>query len=80
MSAVIEVQHLRKSYGDTVAVDDISLSVQEGEVFGILGPNGAGKTTTLRCCLGLIDPDGGTIVPFSCDPKQNPSPTCPNVK
>jgi ABC-2 type transport system ATP-binding protein len=41
MPAVIEVQHLHKSYGDTVAVDDVSFSVQEGEIFGILGPNGA---------------------------------------
>ena len=47
MSAVIEVQHLHKRYGDTVAVDDISCTVHEGEIFGILGPNGAGKTTTV---------------------------------
>ena len=46
--SVIEVEHLRKSYGDTVAVSDVSFSVEEGEIFGILGPNGAGKTTTVE--------------------------------
>jgi ABC-type transporter Mla maintaining outer membrane lipid asymmetry ATPase subunit MlaF len=46
MTAVIEVQHLHKTYGDTVAVGDVSFTVHEGEIFGILGPNGAGKT----CC------------------------------
>jgi len=46
---------------DTPVVDGLSFVIQRGECFGLLGPNGAGKTTTLRCCLGLIDPDGGTI-------------------
>jgi DNA-binding NarL/FixJ family response regulator len=58
MSAVIEVQHLHKSYGDTVAVDDVSFTVADGEVFGILGPNGAGKTTTVESIEGLRTPDG----------------------
>jgi lipooligosaccharide transport system ATP-binding protein len=57
----IEVRGLRKSYGDFEAVRGIDFEVRSGEVFGLLGPNGAGKTTTLRCCLGLIDHDGGTI-------------------
>jgi ABC-2 type transport system ATP-binding protein len=73
MSAVIEVQHLRKSYGDTVAVDDISLSVQEGEVLGILGPNGAGKTTTVECVEGLRAPDQGTIRVLGLDPLRDRS-------
>ena len=46
--AAVEVVHLRKTYGATVAVDDVSFSVGEGEIFGILGPNGAGKTTTVE--------------------------------
>ncbi len=55
------VDRLVKSYGDQRAVDGISFTLEAGECFGLLGPNGAGKTTTLRCCLGLVAPDGGTI-------------------
>ena len=65
---VIEVEHLHKRYGDTVAVDDISFTVEEGEIFGILGPNGAGKTTTVECVAGLRTPDGGA------DPGARPRP------
>ncbi len=61
MPAVIEVQNLHKTYGDTVAVDDVSFTVHEGEIFGILGPNGAGKTTTVECIEGLWAPDSGQI-------------------
>ena len=59
--AAVEIAHLRKAYGDVVAVDDVSFSVAEGEIFGILGPNGAGKTTTVECVLGLRSPDAGSI-------------------
>ncbi len=65
----IEVAHLRKSYGDTVAVDDISFSVTDGEIFGILGPNGAGKTTTVECIVGLRVPDAGKISVMGLDPQ-----------
>ncbi|GLW34768.1 ABC transporter ATP-binding protein [Actinoplanes regularis] len=58
---VIEVSNLSKRYGDTVAVRDVSLAVEAGEIFGILGPNGAGKTTTVECVAGLRTPDSGTI-------------------
>ena len=58
---VIEVKNLQKRYGDTVAVRDVSLTVDRGEIFGILGPNGAGKTTTVECIAGLRRPDGGSI-------------------
>jgi ABC-2 type transport system ATP-binding protein len=68
MPAVIDVQNLHKSYGDTVAVDDVSFTVQEGEIFGILGPNGAGKTTTVECIEGLRTPDNGTISVLGLDP------------
>ena len=58
---VLRVDGLRKFYGANEVVRGLSFEIRRGECFGLLGPNGAGKTTTLRCCLGLIDPDGGTI-------------------
>ena len=58
---VLAVSGLRKFYGDNEVVRGLSFEIRRGECFGLLGPNGAGKTTTLRCCLGLIDPDFGTI-------------------
>jgi lipooligosaccharide transport system ATP-binding protein len=57
----LTAQGLRKSYGDHEVVAGVDLELKRGECFGLLGPNGAGKTTTLRLCLGLTDPDGGTI-------------------
>jgi ABC-2 type transport system ATP-binding protein len=64
----VEIAHLRKSYGSLVAVDDVSFSVAEGEIFGILGPNGAGKTTTVECAVGLRSRDSGTIRLLGFDP------------
>lgn len=72
MSNVIEVQHLRKTYGGIVAVDDVSLTVQKGEIFGIVGPNGAGKTTTIESIVGLRKPDGGTISVLGMNPQSAP--------
>ncbi|NED99651.1 ABC transporter ATP-binding protein [Phytoactinopolyspora halotolerans] len=69
--AIIEVTNLHKRYGDTVAVDDVSFSVDEGEIFGILGPNGAGKTTTVECVEGLRVPDRGTVTVLGHDPIQD---------
>jgi ABC-2 type transport system ATP-binding protein len=57
----VEVDRLTKDFGKLRALDEISFSVEEGEVFGFLGPNGAGKTTTIRIMLGLLHPDGGSI-------------------
>jgi ABC-2 type transport system ATP-binding protein len=57
----VEVNDLRKRYGDTLAADGVTFSVAAGEIFGLLGPNGAGKTTTVECILGLREPDGGRI-------------------
>ena len=71
MPAVIDVQHLHKSYGHTVAVDDVSFTVDEGEIFGILGPNGAGKTTTVECVEGLREPDRGDISVLGLDPLRD---------
>ena len=58
---MLTVSHLRKEYSTTVAVDDVSISVKRGEIFGLLGPNGAGKTTTIRMILNIIEPDRGEI-------------------
>ena len=69
--SAVEVSHLRKAYGATVAVDDVSFSVAEDEVFGILGPNGAGKTTTVECLIGLRIPDAGTMHVLGLDPHKN---------
>ncbi|MDT0343231.1 ABC transporter ATP-binding protein [Streptomyces litchfieldiae] len=65
---VIEVQDLRKSYGGRRAVDGVSFTVDEGEIFGILGPNGAGKTTTVECVAGLRAPDAGLVRVAGLDP------------
>jgi ABC-2 type transport system ATP-binding protein len=67
----VEIAHLRKTYGALVAVDDVSLAVAEGEIFGILGPNGAGKTTTVECAIGLRVPDAGTIRLLGLDPQAD---------
>ncbi len=67
----VEIAHLRKTYGTLVAVDDVSFSVAEGEIFGILGPNGAGKTTTVECAIGLRSPDSGTIRLMGLDPQAD---------
>lgn len=65
---VIEVQGLRKSYGNKDAVTDVSFAVQEGEIFGLLGPNGAGKTTTVECIEGIRAPSDGHIEVLGLDP------------
>jgi ABC-2 type transport system ATP-binding protein len=67
--AVIEVSELTKRYGRQVAVDGISFTVEEGEIFGILGPNGAGKTTAVECVAGLRQPDSGDIRVLGMDPR-----------
>ncbi|MCT9091501.1 ABC transporter ATP-binding protein [Streptomyces sp. ASQP_92] len=66
--AIIEVTSLRKAYGRRPAVDGVSFTVEEGEIFGILGPNGAGKTTTVECVEGLRVPDAGTVRVAGHDP------------
>ena len=59
---MIEVRNLRKRFGEIVAVDDVSLTANDGQVTGLLGPNGAGKTTTLRVLYGLLDADQGEVL------------------
>src|SRR6202051_4458622 len=68
MRPVIQVSAVRKTYGSTVAVDEVSFEVNEGEIFGLIGPNGAGKTTTMECIEGLRTPDRGTISVLVLDP------------
>ncbi len=70
---ILEVKNLRKSFGDFLAIDDISFSLEEGHILGFLGPNGAGKSTTIFCILGLIDPDFGEIKIFGKDISKNRS-------
>ncbi|WP_327041087.1 ABC transporter ATP-binding protein [Micromonospora ureilytica] len=67
----LEVRNLHKRYGQHVAVDDVSFTVEEGEIFGIIGPNGAGKTTTVESIAGLRTPDSGSISVLGLDPKRN---------
>jgi ABC-2 type transport system ATP-binding protein len=69
--SAVEVTHLRKSYGSLLAVDDVSFSVAQGEIFGVLGPNGAGKTTTAECVIGLREADAGTIRLLGLDPRAD---------
>lgn len=69
---MIKVQNLTKAFGPKIAVNDISFSVEKGEVLGFLGPNGAGKSTTMRMVTGFIPPSGGTIRVGSFDVAQNP--------
>ena len=67
----IHVAGIRKTYGRTVAVDDVSFDVEPGEIFGLIGPNGAGKTTTMECVEGLRAPDRGTIAVLGLDPGRD---------
>ena len=68
---VVEVKDLKKTYGDTIAVDGISFNIKKGEIFGLLGPNGAGKTTTLECIEGLRKPDGGSFSLMGLSPDRD---------
>ncbi|MBN1428601.1 MAG: ABC transporter ATP-binding protein [Anaerolineae bacterium] len=70
METVCQIEHLCKAYGSTIAVNDISLDVQRGEIFGIVGPNGAGKTTMVECVMGLRRPDTGTMRVLGLDPHR----------
>ncbi len=71
MSAV-SIENLVKSFGDLVAVNDVTFEVREGEIYGILGPNGAGKTTTVKCLMGLLDPDTGSSQVYGVNSLDDP--------
>jgi ABC-2 type transport system ATP-binding protein len=79
MTSVIEVQNLRKHYGNVVAVDNISFAVNQGEIFGIVGPNGAGKTTTIECIEGLRRPDGGNVTLMGIAPWEERQAIVPRI-
>src|SRR5467141_3770953 len=68
---VVTFQHLVKRYGQFVAVNDVSFSIREGEIFGIIGPNGAGKTTTVECISGLRAPDSGSVSVYGLSPQKD---------
>ena len=72
MTAVIEAHDLTKRYGPVVAVDNLTLSITSGEVYGLLGPNGSGKTTTILMLLGLTEPSAGQVRVLGEDPARNP--------
>lgn len=71
MSNIIEIKNLTKKFKDFVAVDDISFSVQAGDVFAFLGPNGAGKTTTIKILTTLLHPTSGSMLVNGCDPMKD---------
>ena len=71
MDAIVQVEGLRKTYGATVAVEEVSFEVRAGEIFGMVGPNGAGKTTTIECLEGLRKPDRGAVRVLGLDPQAD---------
>jgi ABC-2 type transport system ATP-binding protein len=79
MDTVVHVEGLRKAYGETIAVDEVSFEVRQGEIFGMVGPNGAGKTTTIECLEGLRRPDKGTIRVLGVDPQREGQTLCLRV-
>jgi len=70
MGSIVECQHVTRSYGSLIAVNDISLTIEEGEIFGLVGPNGAGKTTLIEMIEGLRTPDSGSIKALGLDPTK----------
>ena len=69
---MLKIEHLTKIYGDKKAVDDLSLHILPGEIYGFIGHNGAGKTTTLKACCGILQYDSGEITVDGVSMKQNP--------
>src|ERR1700745_790338 len=75
----LEITGLRKQYGRKLAVDDLTLRVAQGEIFGILGPNGAGKTTTVECVEGLRGPDAGSGSVLGLGPRRDRAGLAPGL-
>ncbi len=76
---VLEITNLKKYFGETKAVDGISLCLEPGEIYGLLGPNGAGKTTTIKCILGLLDLQEGDICVLGKSPIEDPQDVKANI-
>ena len=70
--AIIDIQHLTKHYGKFVALDDLNLEIEQGDIFGFIGPNGAGKTTTIRCLATLLEPTSGKAFIDGIPVQKNP--------
>lgn len=68
---MLRIEHLTKKYGDKKAVDDLSLHIQKGEIYGFIGHNGAGKTTTIKSCCGILNFDEGEIYVDGVSVKEN---------
>ena len=69
---MLKIEHLVKRYGDKVAVDDLSLHIKRGEIYGFIGHNGAGKTTTIKACAGILGFDSGSITIGGVSVKDDP--------
>ena len=78
-SATIVIEHLRKEFGSLVALEDLSLTIAKGEVFGVLGPNGSGKTTTIRMLCGLVEPTSGSATVAGYDVRSQPEKVRKNI-
>ncbi|MFU8771328.1 MAG: ABC transporter ATP-binding protein [Anaerolineales bacterium] len=76
METIVQVKGLSKTYGATVAVDEVTFDVYQGEIFGMVGPNGAGKTTIIECLEGLRKPDAGSVSVLGVDPQQAGQSLC----
>ena len=69
---MLKIEHLTKQYGDKKAVDDLSLHIQPGEIYGFIGHNGAGKTTTIKACCGILQFDAGEVFVDGVSIRENP--------
>lgn len=69
---MLNIEHLTKTYGEKKAVDDLSLHIAPGEIYGFIGHNGAGKTTTIKACCGILQPDSGEVYIDGVSVKENP--------
>ncbi|MGN0784214.1 MAG: ABC transporter ATP-binding protein, partial [Candidatus Aphodomorpha sp.] len=69
---MLRIEHLTKQYGDKKAVDDLSLHIQPGEIYGFIGHNGAGKTTTIKACCGILQFDAGEVFVDGVSIRENP--------